>query len=197
MGRLMVAFRLFFRTLWEPEFATDAELLLQGELMPIPPLPKSIEEKPFDPEGSKTAFPTPLPLELLNPPAPSRQAALTLLATLQREGRFLDFVKESLEGVSDEQLRAVVTDVHRDCAATLERLFAIRPLLDTPEGESLEIKPGFDAAKYRLTGHVSGQPPYRGTLCHNGWQATRCELAVWSGPEEAARVLAPAEVEIG
>jgi hypothetical protein len=44
-----------------------------------------------------------------------RSEALTLLATLQREARFVDFIKESLEGYSDAQIGAVARDVHRDC----------------------------------------------------------------------------------
>ena len=58
-----------------------------------------------------------------------------MLATLQREARFVDFVKESLEGYADAQIGAVARDVHRDCGAVLERLFALRPVLaDQEEG---------------------------------------------------------------
>jgi hypothetical protein len=89
-----------------------------------------------------------------------------------------------------------VRDIHRDCTAVLERLFAVRPLLNDQEGSSVEVPVGFDAARYRLTGSVSGQPPYRGTLAHQGWQATRCELPEWNGSEQASFVIAPAEVEL-
>jgi hypothetical protein len=72
----------------------------------------------------------------------------------------------------------------------------MRPLRQEPEGADVGVPPGFDAAALRLTGKVAGQPPYRGTLRHPGWEATRVELPVWTGSPAAARVIAPAEVEI-
>jgi Domain of unknown function (DUF2760) len=129
-------------------------------------------------------------------PKPARSEALSLLGILQQEARLMDFFKESLEGYSDAQIGAVVRDVQRDGAAVLERLFAVRPLRQEPEGADVGVPPGFDAATLRLTGKVAGQPPYRGTLRHPGWEATRVELPVWTGSPAAARVIAPAEVEI-
>jgi hypothetical protein len=58
------------------------------------------------------------------------------------------------------------------------------------------VPAGFDAGKYRLTGNVAGQPPFRGQLAHHGWEATRCELPSWTGGEGSAMVVAPVEVEV-
>ncbi len=41
------------------------------------------------------------------PTKPTRSDALGLLAALQREGRFVDFLKEQLTGYSDAQIGAV------------------------------------------------------------------------------------------
>ena len=68
------------------------------------------------------------------PPKAARSEAITLLATLQREARFVDFIKEPLDGYSDAQIGAAVRDVHRDCGKVLDRLFAIRSLVDQEEG---------------------------------------------------------------
>ena len=125
-----------------------------------------------------------------------RSEALTLLATLQREARFVDFIKEPLEGYSDAQIGAVARDVHRDCGKVLERLFALLPVASQQEGEEIEVTAGFDPARDRLTGSVEGEPPFRGRLAHHGWEATRCDLPVWSGKEAAARIIAPVEVEL-
>jgi hypothetical protein len=65
-----------------------------------------------------------------------------------------------------------------------------------PEGTNIDIPPGFDAAKVRLTGNVAGPGPYRGILRHGGWEAAKVELPEWTGNEDSARVVAPAEVEI-
>jgi hypothetical protein len=60
----------------------------------------------------------------------------------------------------------------------------------------VEVPRDFDATRFRLTGNVVGQPPHRGKLVHPGWEAARCELPAWTGGSDAARVIAPAEVEV-
>jgi hypothetical protein len=174
---LSVAFRSFFATLFNREMSARVAQVLAGEALPQP-APAST-----GPAATKS-----------QPPA--RSEAITLLAALQREARFVDFIKESLTGASDEQIGAVVRDVHRDCGVVLERLLAIRPLLDGAEGVAVEVPPNFDAARFRLTGNVQGQPPYAGRIAHHGWQATRCELPAWTGQRASALVVSPAEVEL-
>jgi len=78
----------------------------------------------------------------------------------------------------------------------LERFFAVRPLVEGSEGIEIDVPTGFDAARFRLVGNVQGQPPYRGKLCHHGWQATRAELPDWTGSQASALVLSPVEVEL-
>ena len=130
------------------------------------------------------------------PPKPARSEAITLLATLQREARFVDFIKEPLDSYNDAQIGAAVRDVHRDCAKVLDRLFAIRSMVDQEEGSPVEVPAGFDAGRYRLTGNVAGDPPFRGNLVHHGWEAAEVQLPAWSGTQLSARVVAPVEVEL-
>lgn len=145
--------------------------------------------------------------QLLAPPAsvkaaaggraePRRSDALSLLAVLQREARFVDFVMEPISGYSDAQIGAAVRDVHRGCAAALERAFAVQPLRTDAEGAPVQVPAGFDPAQFKLVGNVAGQPPFRGTLAHHGWKATQCELPAWTGSAAAAQIIAPAEVEL-
>ena len=47
--------------------------------------------------------------------AAQRDGALALLALLQREGRFVDFVRDSGEGASDADIGAAAREVHRGC----------------------------------------------------------------------------------
>jgi hypothetical protein len=130
------------------------------------------------------------------PKPPVRSEAITLLAALQREARFVDFIQESLAGYSDAQIGAAARDVHHDCAAVLQRMFALRPAVPEEEGKDVAIPAGFDAGRWRLTGNVTGEPPFRGRLVHPGWEATACELPTWSGSASAAKIVAPAEVEL-
>ncbi|MDB5291727.1 MAG: hypothetical protein JWL69_2968, partial [Phycisphaerales bacterium] len=64
------------------------------------------------------------------------------------------------------------------------------------EGAEVAVATGADAARVRLTGNVGGQPPFRGTLRHQGWEAGKLQLPEWTGSADAAGVVAPAEVEV-
>lgn len=184
MGRVAAAFRIFFKTLSDADTAARVSELLEGKPLPAPPVTVPTPAAPVPPK----------PVE---PPSPKQSPAITLLAALQREARLVDFLKEDLSGYADEQIGAAVREIHRDAGQTLNRLFAIQPVVAESEGAAVEVPVGFDAGQYRLTGQVTGSPPYRGTLQHHGWQATKCELPTFTGGAAAANTLAPAEVQLG
>jgi hypothetical protein len=128
------------------------------------------------------------------PPKPSG-APLRLLALLQREGRLLDFLMEDMQAYPDAQIGAAVRDIHRQCQAALKEHLQLQPVLPQPEGAQVEITSGFDPSAIRLTGNVTGQPPFRGTLQHHGWRVKEIKLA--PPPEgQDEFVLMPAEVEL-
>lgn len=179
MGRIGLAFRLFFRVLFDAALAERARPLLAGDAAPAPPSQAATVAEPK--KLKKT---------------PARSDALNLLAMLQREARLVDFLQEEIAAYSDEQIGAAVRDVHRDSAAVVQRVFALRPIREEPEGSTIELDGELDAARYRLTGRVPERPPFRGALAHHGWQATQCVLPEWSGSEAAALVIAPAVVEV-
>jgi len=179
----MIAFRVFFATLFRAEVARQVEPVLSGASQ--------------QGQAKTDRLPEPEPVLKPNkPPPPARNDAVTLLATLQREARFVDFIKEPLDKYGDAQIGAVARDVHRDCGRALDRLFALQPIVSDEEGAEIEVPAGFDAGRYQLTGNVAGQPPFRGRLRHHGWEATRQELPSWSGSDAAARTVAPVEVEL-
>ena len=175
---LGTALKAFFATLFNKEKATRVEAALAGELPALPPVEK-------EPEKPKL------------PPKPKRNDAVSLLAALQREARFVDFIQEPLDGFSDAQIGAVAREVHRDCGKTIDRMFGIEPLSDAEENAAIELSEAYDPGIYRLTGNVPSSGPYSGQLAHHGWKTTRCEVPSWTGSDEAAPVVAPAEVEIG
>ncbi len=177
MRRIFLAFRVFFRTLFSAGVAARVGELLGGA-------------------AATTPTPAPTPKSAPTPKKPARSEAITLLAALQREARLIDFLQESLAGYTDAQIGAAVRDVHRDASAALKRMFDLRPAVDQPEGVEVEIAAGFDPNRWRLTGNVAGEPPFSGRLVQPGWEAAVCELPTWSGGGEAARVVAPAEVEL-
>lgn len=130
------------------------------------------------------------------PPPARRSEALTLLAVLQREGRLVDFLKETLDGYADAQVGAAARDVHKQCAAALDRMFGLEPVRPEPEGATVTVPPGFDPAEVRVMARSSAATHGAGTLMHGGWRATRVALPEWQGRPGAAMVIAPCEVEL-
>jgi hypothetical protein len=130
----------------------------------------------------------------LAPPKPSG-VPLRLLALLQREGRLLDFLLEDIKDYSDDQVGAAVRDIHRQCHAALEEHLVLEPVLPQGEGDTVEVPAGFDPSAIRLTGNVTGEPPFKGILQHHGWRVK--ELKLTPPPEgQDEFVLQPAEVEL-
>jgi hypothetical protein len=130
-------------------------------------------------------------------PKPARRSGepLRLLALLQREGRVLDFFLEDISGAGDEQVGAGVRELHRKAQEVLKEHLVLEPVLPQPEGATVEVPPGFDPSAVRLTGNVTGQPPFRGTLQHHGWRVK--DYTIPAPPEgQDEFVLAPAEVEL-
>jgi hypothetical protein len=182
MSRLGTAFGAFFQSLFRAGVAERVARALRDEPVAIAPPPT----------------PTPAPAPNVAPSAPKppvRSDALTLLSALQREARLVDFLQEPIADYADAQIGAAVRDIHRDCGKVLERMFALQPLVDAAEGSPLEVAGESD--EYRLVGKVGGSPPFKGTLVHPGWVATKCEIPAWTGNVAAAKVVAPAEVEMG
>jgi hypothetical protein len=163
--RIGIAFRSFRHALRDQSFADEACKLL------TPPEPKEL------------------------PPSKPSGAPLRLLALLQREGRLLDFLLEDIQAYPDAQIGAAVRDIHRQCHAALNEHLELEPVLPQTEGASVEVPAGFDPSAIRLTGNVTGQPPFRGTLQHHGWRVKALKLT--PPPEgQDELVLMPAEVEL-
>jgi hypothetical protein len=164
-GRIGLAYRGFRKTLGDATFGNKIESLLEV----------------------KEAAPT-------GPPKPSG-APLRLLGLLQREGRLLDFLLEDIQGYADEQVGAAVRDIHRKCQSALRAHLVLEPVLPKEEGAAVEVPPGFNPVHIRLTGNVTGQPPFKGTLQHHGWRVREIKLA--APPEgQDEFILMPAEVEL-
>jgi len=192
MSRISIAFRAFFAALFHQAVAEQINAALAG-----PALPKSdvVEKRqPAALGGDREHKPEAQAKD--RPPMPARSEAVTLLAALQREARFVDLMKQPLGNFSDEQIGAAARNALSDCAAVLDRFFALQPLVDEPEDSPFDVPRSCDAACYKLTGRVEGPGPFHGKLVHHGWKATTLKLPSWTGPKESALVIAPAEVEV-
>ncbi len=174
LARLSVAFSAFFAALFDGLVAMRVRRALAGEL------------------------PAPEPVRAPEPPAPAEpdpRLALRLLATLQREGRLVDFLREDIASYSDADVGAAVRSVHAGCRRALDAAIPVAPIRTEADGATLTIDAGFDPSAIRLTGNVVGDPPFRGALRHHGWRATAVTIALGAAGQDP-HVIAPAEVEL-
>ena len=127
---------------------------------------------------------------------PSLEPAIQLLSILQREGRFVDFLQEDLNLYDDAQIGAAVRNVHAGCRQVLKEHIGLSPIFKEEEGSQITVPEGFDAYEIRLTGNVTGNPPFKGALRHRGWKITNMDLPRRVEGREEKWVIAPAEVEV-
>ncbi|WP_437187774.1 DUF2760 domain-containing protein [Planctomicrobium sp. SH668] len=179
MNRVSLAFKVFFGILFNKD---RAEQIRKIEAVSVDAVP--------EPKPAHTPAPAP------PPPAPTRSEALSLLETLQREARLIDFLQEEIDSYSDEQVGSAVREIHRSSRAVLKRMFDISPVLSETEGSRMTVQSSDSAARIRLVGKVTETRPVTGTIVHGGWKVEKCELPKWSGTPDSAKVIAPAEVEL-
>lgn len=182
IARFGLAFVAFFRTWFDPEFATGVVRLRSGAL----PAPEPVRSLP-------PPAPAPAPESKVKEADP--RAAMQVLALFQREGRLLDFLEEDVAGFADAQIGAAARVVHEGCRKALRDNFVLAPIRDEAEGSRVTVAAGYDAAAIRLTGNVVGAPPHTGTLQHRGLRVVEVKLPKLHD-EHDARVLQPAEVEL-
>lgn len=141
--------------------------------------------------------------KLVHAPAPepvvlkeaTPDAALQLLGLLQKEARFIDFIKEDIAAFSDADIGVAARVVHEGCNKAINEHFTLAAIRSEQEGSKITLPQGFDAAAVRLTGNIVGTAPFTGTLVHKGWQVTGITLPKLTAGHNAA-IVAPAEVEL-
>ena len=180
-ARLFLAWIAYFRTLFDGEFAAGIVRLRAGESALPPPAEEEEEEE---------EEPPPPPMKEAEP-----DAAYQLLGMLQREGRFIDFLREDVSSFSDEEIGAAARVVHEGCKKAIDEHFTISAVHEEEEGEKVTVEEGFDAHEIRLTGNVVGEAPFKGTLAHRGWRVEEATLPKMTEGHDP-KILAPAEVEL-
>jgi len=201
MNRFILALRCFLAVLLRSSLPPQAVALL----LPVPP--PAEKEAPALPSAAPPQEP---PLPPAPPAAEPQQAqparvdsagsvhrgAVQLLGLLQREGRLLDFLMETIDGYSDAQIGAAVRDIHRGCRKALGEHMRVRAIRPEPDEAVVRIPEGYDPSEIRLVGRVTGRPPFEGTLRHHGWRTGEINLSDIPAGHDPS-VICPAEVEIG
>ena len=157
--------------------------------------PETPRQKPTEPPPpASVAAPT------AAPEAAVEAGVVQFLARLQEKGRLVDFLMDDIAPYSSEQIGVVARVVHQGCREVIRAAFAIEPVHAGPEREEIVLAGDFDAGSYHLVGKVPEHPPYRGTVLHRGWKATRISLPRVTETARAAQagiIIAPTEVEVG
>jgi Domain of unknown function (DUF2760) len=122
-------------------------------------------------------------------------AALQLLNLLQKEARFIDFIKEDITAYQDADIGAAARVVHEGCKKALNEHFSLAPIRNEQEGSAITVPEGFDANDIRLTGNIIGTAPFNGTLVHKGWQVTEVRLPKLTQGHNP-KIVAAAEIEL-
>ena len=119
-------------------------------------------------------------------PKQAEAEVISFLAALQEKGRLVDFLMDDVTTYDDSQVGAAARVVHEGCRTALNDCFNIVPVSESPEGTTISVPESHRADEYRLTGKLSGQPPFNGTPgpprlenhCHqtppdrcSGWRA--------------------------
>jgi len=192
-SRIALAIGSFFSILGNPDFALRVQRLRDGDAPAPAPRAAAPTFAPSPSAPTSAPVPTPAPVSTLREATPD--AALQLLALLQREARFVDFVQEDVASYSDADIGGAARLVHDGCRKVLQEHFSLQPVRSEAEGSRIVLDAGFDAASVRLTGQVVGQAPFRGTLSHRGWRVTEVRLPRMA-PGHDARIVAASEVEL-
>jgi len=122
-------------------------------------------------------------------------AALQVLGLLQKEARFIDFIKEDIAAYSDADIGVAARVVHEGCNKAINEYFSLDVVRSDKEGSKVTLAKGFDASEVRLTGNIVGEAPFTGSLIHKGWQVTDIRLPKLTANHNA-KIIAPAEVEL-
>ncbi len=167
------------------KLAAELEAEVRNAAAPSVPASTAVAEAPA------AAAPPPVDDE-----ACMESGAVQMLAILQRDGRLIDFLQEDLTPFQDAQIGAAVRSVHAGCKLALDEHLTLENVFADAEGSRVTVEPGFDAYAIRLSGNVSGEPPFTGTLQHRGWRAASISLPKRVEAKDDSHIIAAAQVEV-
>jgi len=123
---------------------------------------------------------------------------IAFLGKLQEKGRLIDFLMDDIASYEDAQVGAAARVVYQGCRAVLDEHLKVEPLQTAAEGSRVTVPAGFSAAEYQLSGQLSGNAPFQGTLVHKGWKVASIKLPKVIAPsgDGVLPPLAPAQVEV-
>ncbi|MDR0965191.1 MAG: DUF2760 domain-containing protein [Myxococcales bacterium] len=183
--RFCLAFVAFFSILFNRELAGRFRALRAVAKSPELPAPEAgaEAERSSNEQPASSVATTP------------HRDALHLLAIFQREGRLIDFLQEDIGGFADAEIGVAARAVHAGCKKALDTYLPLAPVMVEAEGSEVVIGADCPRDRVTLTGNLTGVAPFRGQLCHRGWQVTQTRLPEVTTGKDLS-IVAPAEVEL-
>lgn len=196
LSRLVFALGCFVRLVVDARFAAAVRRLLEGgalddtgahEAAALPASKTPVAKADEAPEPLKLA-----PVVVAAAPAADAKAsARVLLALLQREGRFIDFLEQPVDGFSDADVGAAARVVHAGCKKALAGRVTVAPVLAAEEGARVSL--GGQETDVVVAG-AGGLRAGSFTVVHRGWRLTHDDLPSLTAGHDGA-LLQAAEVE--
>jgi hypothetical protein len=183
---LLLLVMLLSRSRYKKEINTKTIQPIQ----PIEPVVKIVEKIIEVEKIVQAPIPEPVILKEYTP-----DAALQVLGLLQKEARFIDFLKEDITAYTDADIGAAARIVHEGCNKAVNEHFSLAPIRNEQEGSNITVPIGFDASAIRLTGNIVGIAPFTGSLVHKGWQVTEVRLPKLTQGHNP-NIVAAAEIEL-
>ncbi len=121
---------------------------------------------------------------------------ISFLGLLQEKGRLIDFLMDDIAQYDDAQVGTAARVVYQGCKAALQEHMEIAPLSTAAEGSKVTVPKGYKVTEYKLTGSLSGEAPFEGTLVHKGWKVNSIKLPKVIVDKDELPPLAPAQVEV-
>ena len=198
ISRLVFAVGCFVRLLVDARFAAAVRRLVHGhglddastgepsKHLPAPaPAPAPASE--LESRAAVPKLEAPAPVPVIDP----RASARVLLALLQREGRFVDFLEQPVDGFSDADVGAAARVVHAGCKKALAGRITVTPILAEDEGARVVL--AGTEENVTLAGAARAREGTF-TVVHRGWRLAHDELPTLTAGHDGA-VLQAAEVE--
>ncbi|NRA64818.1 MAG: DUF2760 domain-containing protein [Pseudobacteriovorax sp.] len=124
-------------------------------------------------------------------------SVLSMLSSLQKHGRFVDFVMGDISKYPDDKVGAASRVVHQGCREILQQYFDFKPIAETREGSDITVSNPSELIQYKLIGESNSTLPKTGKLVHKGWQTTKVNLPKQIGPQDnELKIISPAEVKL-
>ena len=127
----------------------------------------------------------------------SEQTVMAVLSSLQKHGRFLDFVMGDISALPDERVGAAARVVHQGCSGILNQYFDFKPVFENQEGSDVTIDENSDRSEFRLLGGEARDLPATARLVHKGWRTDKVNLPQKiEASSPGKNVIVPAELQL-